>query len=143
MQTPAERVWRALAGVHSKVSRALEEDLHEAGAVPVAWYQVLDEIAIADEPPTMTELADRVILSRPRVSRVVDELKAAGLVSKDPNPTDGRSAVVRMTELGRTKLAASRRAYVATLTRELGRASYLGELTAAIESIASEASPRR
>ena len=45
----------------------------------------------------MSELGQRVVLSRTRVSRVVDELAAAGLAERQPDVADGRSSFAALT----------------------------------------------
>ena len=48
----------------------------------LAWYDVLLELNSApDRRLRMSDLGERVVLSRTRVSRVVDELERAGLVA--------------------------------------------------------------
>jgi DNA-binding MarR family transcriptional regulator len=45
-----------------------------------------------------------VVLSRSRVSRVVDEMVRAGLVRREPDPSDGRAAFAVATDAGRAAL---------------------------------------
>jgi DNA-binding MarR family transcriptional regulator len=52
----------------------------------------------------MQDLGEAAVLSRTRVSRIVDELVVAGLVRRDPNPDDRRSAFATITGEGRTRL---------------------------------------
>ena len=67
--------WRALLTAHAGALRAIEEELARAGTIPLPWYDVLLELnAAPGRRLRMSELADRVVLSRTRVSRVVDEL---------------------------------------------------------------------
>ncbi len=48
----------------------------------------------------MSDLGEAAVLSRTRVSRVVDELCDNGLVSRIPNPEDRRSALAALTAEG-------------------------------------------
>jgi DNA-binding MarR family transcriptional regulator len=57
-------------------------------------------------------------VSRTRVSRVVDELTRAGLVARDPNPDDGRSAFAVLTPAGRAALRTAAPTYLAAVQRE-------------------------
>jgi hypothetical protein len=52
-------------------------------------------------------------LSRTRVSRLVDELVGAGLVARESNPADRRSAYALLTDLGRSRLRAAAPTYLA------------------------------
>ena len=59
-------------------------------------------------PLTPSELAMRERVQRPTVTRVVCRLEEADLVSRAPDPGDGRSALITVTPAGRALLAASR-----------------------------------
>ncbi len=50
---------------------------------------------------TPAGLADCLDIDRAAVTRLVDQLEQKGLLSREPNPTDRRSTVVRLTETGR------------------------------------------
>ena len=66
----------ALLQVQAAVVRKLEERLEEHRLVPIAQYDVLLELnAAPDRRLRMQQLSDRVVLSRSRVSRVVDEME--------------------------------------------------------------------
>jgi len=74
--------WSALLRVHAALVPMLERELAAAHAMPLSWYDVLLELNSAPERRLrMSELGTRVVLSRERVSRVVDELVRAGLVA--------------------------------------------------------------
>jgi DNA-binding MarR family transcriptional regulator len=61
----------------------------------------------------MTELGERVVLSRTRVSRLVDELQREGYVTREPHPTDRRSTFATITPAGRRRLRAAAPVYLA------------------------------
>lgn len=56
--------------------------------------------AIHDEPARVTDLADRVHTDVSVVSRQVRHLETLGLVTKIPDPDDGRASVVTLTSEG-------------------------------------------
>ena len=93
--------WAALLGAHAAVVPRLDRELQNEGHLPLSWYDVLLSLFNAPAPGLrMQELADAVVLSRTRVSRVVDEMEDGGLVRREPNPTDARSTLVVMTHAG-------------------------------------------
>ena len=97
----AADAWGALLQVHAALVPILDKQLRARVALPLAWYDVLLELsAAADHQLTMTELSERVVLSRTRLSRVVDELTDAGLVRRQINPADARSAFAVLTPEG-------------------------------------------
>jgi DNA-binding MarR family transcriptional regulator len=98
----------------------LERELAAVG-MPLSWYDVLLELnAAPDRRLRMTELGARAVLSRERVSRVVDELVRAGLVRRERNPDDGRSLLAVVTEEGRARLRAAAPTYLAGIARHFG-----------------------
>jgi DNA-binding MarR family transcriptional regulator len=93
--------WGALLQVHAALVPELDKELRRRVDLPLAWYDVLLELRGAPARRlTMGQLGDRVVLSRTRVSRVVDELVAAKLVLREANPDDARSAYAVLTEAG-------------------------------------------
>ena len=95
------RAWGALLQVHAAVVPVLDRALVAEAGLPLRHYDVLLELAAAPERKLrMSDLADRVVLSRTRVSRLVEEMATIGLVLREQNPKDGRSAYAALTDLG-------------------------------------------
>ena len=120
MTTDQEGVaaWEAVLRVHAALVPVLDRELQSATGLPLAWYDVLLELNSAPERRLrMTDLGDRVVLSRTRVSSIVDELVANDLVSRDDNPADRRSAFAVITEAGRRRLRAAAPVYLAAIAR--------------------------
>jgi DNA-binding MarR family transcriptional regulator len=85
----------------------------------LTWYDVLLELNGApDRRLTMGQLGSVAAVSRTRVSRVVDELTRAGLVVREANPDDGRSAFAALTPAGREALRKAAPTYVAAVRRD-------------------------
>ncbi|SNS05425.1 DNA-binding transcriptional regulator, MarR family [Geodermatophilus saharensis] len=123
MPEPGDRVlpWALLLRVHAAVLPRLERAL-AAHQLPLAWYDVLLELnAAPGRRLRMSELGSRVVLSRERVSRVVDELQRAGLVRREPNPEDRRSLFAVLTDEGRERLRAAAPAYLAGIEEHFTR----------------------
>jgi DNA-binding MarR family transcriptional regulator len=110
--------WRSLLLAQNAVLRAIEADLERAGCVPLTWYDVLLELNAAEgRRLRMQELAGRTVLSRTRVSRLVDDLVDAGLVTRAPDPADGRASYAVLTPAGRTALRKAAPIYLAGIRR--------------------------
>lgn len=93
--------WGALLRVHAAVVPALDNALEARTSLPLAWYDVLLELASEPERRLrMSDLGERVTLSRTRVSRIVDELVAKGYVEKQEHPDDRRSSFAALTRAG-------------------------------------------
>jgi DNA-binding MarR family transcriptional regulator len=117
--TDLTETWGALLKVHAALVPRLDRELQEAHGLPLTWYDVLLELNTAPERKlSMGELGSVVAVSRTRVSRVVDEMVRAGLVTREPNPLDGRSAFAALTPAGRAALRKAAPTYVAAVDRE-------------------------
>lgn len=77
-------------------------------------YAVLS-LAASGLEPTQRELADFLSLDASQIVSLVDELEKAGLVERQPSPTDRRTNVILVTDKGR---ATYRRARDIALTTE-------------------------
>jgi DNA-binding MarR family transcriptional regulator len=120
-QPDAIAAWRSVLLAHSRALRAIESDLEAAGAIPLTWYDVLLELNAAGGRLRMQELGDRVVLSRTRVSRLVDELERRNLVVREPDDTDGRVIHAAITADGRKVLRAAAPVYRAGIEHHFTR----------------------
>jgi DNA-binding MarR family transcriptional regulator len=127
----AVAAWAALLQVHAALVPSLDQLLIRTTGLPLRWYDVLLELAA--EPKRrllMGELGQRVVLSRTRVSRIVDELTGAGLVRKEGNPSDGRSSYAVLTNEGLAAYRAAAPVYLAGIEREFAGSLTDTDLTA-------------
>lgn len=108
-QTPARlrpsdwrvQVWRSFLRAHATTVRELERELAAEARMPLAWYDVLLQLVEApDRRLRMAELADRVLLSRSGLTRLVDRLQAEGLVRREPSKDDARGTYTVLTDAG-------------------------------------------
>ena len=110
--------WRAFLVAHARVARRLEADLLAASDLPLAEFDVLFQLDIADgQRLRMNELANRVVLSRAGMTRLVDRLVADGLVGRLKCDSDARGAYAVLTERGRERLEAARPGHFAAVRR--------------------------
>ena len=114
--------WRALLLAQSRAVRAIERDMQAAGVIPLGWYDVLLELnAAPGRRLRMQDLAARAVLSRTRVSRIVTELEAQGLVERLPDPDDGRAWLAAITTDGRASLRAAAPVYLRGIDEHFNR----------------------
>ncbi|MEV6071738.1 MarR family transcriptional regulator [Nocardia sp. NPDC052001] len=73
-----------------------------------ASVPLLRVLADADEPMRLGELATRLDVEAPHVSRQIQRLEKAGYVERTPDPADGRAQRVRPTPEGRRAVDAVR-----------------------------------
>lgn len=131
----AERAWASIVRTHALLVPLLDRELQRSTGLPLAWYDVLLELASAGGRLRMSELGERVVLSRTRVSRIVDEMERDGLVAREPNPEDGRSSYAALTAEGKRRYRESGRVYRAGIQRELGERVAPRELQALAQTL--------
>src|SRR6266568_4003406 len=98
------RAWDSLLRAHATLMRRLDTDLERETGLALADFDVLAQLAAAQSPLRMTELAERALISRSGMSRRVARLADEGLVRRDRASTDGRGVVVALTEAGIARL---------------------------------------
>ncbi|MFO1539778.1 MAG: MarR family winged helix-turn-helix transcriptional regulator [Chloroflexota bacterium] len=102
---PRLRAWRAFLLAQAAVFRSLADVLDAEAGLPLAEYDALVNLAIApDRRLRMSELADRLVISRSGVTRLVDRLQAQALVSRSTCSPDGRGAYAVLTPAGFARL---------------------------------------
>jgi len=91
---------RVAARLAKQVERALT-DVH----LSLAQYRVLANLS--DGPSAASELAERLIVSRPSVTAIADGLVERGLVERRPEPSDRRTVMHVLTDHGLEVLASA------------------------------------
>jgi DNA-binding MarR family transcriptional regulator len=115
---PRLEAWRAFIHAHARVTRRLDEELQAAHALSLAEYDALLQLANAPgRRLRMSALADRVLLSRSGITRLVDRLVAAGMVERTTCSTDARGAEAALTPAGLERLRAASVTHLAGVGR--------------------------
>ncbi|SHH27348.1 transcriptional regulator, MarR family [Jatrophihabitans endophyticus] len=100
-------VWRSFLRAHATVVGKLERELVDAG-LPIGWYDVLLQLVEApNHRLRMAQLADRVLLSRSGLTRVVDRLQNEGYVRRERAAHDARGTFTVLTRAGFEALRAA------------------------------------
>jgi DNA-binding MarR family transcriptional regulator len=101
MDDPRLRAWRAFIHAHAAVMRELETQLVAERGMTLPEYDALVQLAGAPGARLrMSELAERVLLSRSGLTRLVDRLVAQGLVRREHCGSDARGSFAALTLLG-------------------------------------------
>jgi DNA-binding MarR family transcriptional regulator len=100
--------WRRFLRAHALVTRRLEGDLLTEQNLPLASYDVLVQLVEAPARRLrMSELAERVLLSRSGLTRLVDRLEREGLVRREACEDDARGLFTVLTDDGVARLRAA------------------------------------
>ncbi len=102
---PELRLWLRLLTCTSLIEGEVRARLRERFEVTLPRFDLMAALDKAPDGLTMGELSRRLMVSNGNVTGVTDRLVAEGLVTREPSPTDRRTAVVRMTAEGRRAFA--------------------------------------
>lgn len=103
-----ERLWRAFIEVSSRVMGRVEADLQHDAGLTTDDYEVLVHLSeAADGRLRMSELADRMLHSRSRLTHRIDRMVGDGLVAREACPEDRRGVEAVLTDKGRRILEAA------------------------------------
>jgi len=102
LETTKGSVWALFLTTHAVLVERIEERLAQAGLPQLGWYDVLWALErVDDQRARMSELADKVVLSRSNLTRLVDRLEDAKLVARERSEQDRRGAYAVLTEKGK------------------------------------------
>ncbi|SNS49435.1 DNA-binding transcriptional regulator, MarR family [Micrococcales bacterium KH10] len=96
----ANHAWETLMRTHAVMMRRFSDDDLWRG-LSLREYDVLYTLAKSQCELRQSDLLDRVLLSQPAVSRLIDRLVTRGLVERKPDPGDRRGTLIRLTDAGR------------------------------------------
>jgi DNA-binding MarR family transcriptional regulator len=110
--------WRSYIQSHASILRALDAELVAEHGMTTRDYEVLLYLAQADEQMLpMSALAERTMLTRSGITRLIDGLVAGALIERVSCPTDARVSYARLTDAGYEKLRDAGCTHVASIKR--------------------------
>ncbi|WRZ88412.1 MarR family winged helix-turn-helix transcriptional regulator [Streptomyces sp. NBC_01007] len=112
-----ERAWRAFRRMMIAMQAATARDLTAVG-LSEPDYEVLSTLSERpDHTGTLREQAVKMGWSRSRLSRHATRMEARGLLRRAPDPADGRSCFLVLTDHGLETLENAAPAHVASVRR--------------------------
>lgn len=115
---PRLNAWRGFIHANVRLLRRLDEELQEAHGLSIAEYDALLQLVNAPgRRLRMSALAERVLLSRSGITRLVDRLENAGMVRRSACQTDARGAEAELTAAGLDRLRAASRTHLDGVAR--------------------------
>jgi DNA-binding MarR family transcriptional regulator len=115
---PRLGAWRSFLRAHARITRRLDEELRAVHHVSLAEYDALLQLASAPgRRLRMSVLADRVLLSRSGITRLVDRLVADGMVERSTCTSDARGAEATLTRAGLDRLRTASQTHLGGVQR--------------------------
>jgi len=101
--------WRGFLRVHAALTKQLDAELEASHGLPLSSYEVLINLRAApDRRLRMADLAERSLLSRSGMTRLVDRLEKQGLLARDHCVSDARGCFAVLTDAGEAWLSEAR-----------------------------------
>lgn len=119
--------WRAWITTSTLLQEQLSRELQESHGLTITDYEILVRLSETKERSVrMSELADKTLLSRSRLSHQIDRMERAGLVERTVCADDRRGQLCVLTDKGWKTLVAAAPDHVAGV-----RAHFVDVLTEA------------
>ncbi|MFF4876629.1 MULTISPECIES: MarR family winged helix-turn-helix transcriptional regulator [unclassified Micromonospora] len=113
-----QSAWRGYRQMRRLLDLELARELMRDAGLSEPDYDVLSDLSeTPDQRLRLSELADRMLWSRSRLSHHLTRMQQRGLVTREECATDGRGAVVALTAEGRRAIEAAAPGHVAAVRR--------------------------
>ncbi len=100
-----ERTWRAFLSANVQLLERLDHELQQRSHLSLTDFEILSELAGADDQRLrMSELAEKVLVSRSRLTYRVDRLAEVDYVTREECEDDRRGLFAILTEAGAAAL---------------------------------------
>jgi DNA-binding MarR family transcriptional regulator len=114
--------WRALLTAHAELTERMDAALLAAAVIPLRWYDALFSLyEVPGRRLRLAEMAKATLLTRSGLTRLVDRLEQAGLLTREPCEDDARGAFAVLTPEGLQALRRCWRIYGAEIEASVGR----------------------
>ena len=92
--------------IQTHVIRTIDDAFDRAHGTGLSGFELMARLSHMDPGgASLRYLAEQVVVSPSRVSRLADELVVRGWLERAVSPHDGRQSLVRLSEAGKTTLA--------------------------------------
>jgi DNA-binding MarR family transcriptional regulator len=120
LTTAEQHAWRSWIAATLLLDDRLERDMQELHGLSMADYEIL--VQLSEHPERrlrMSELAQRTLSSRSRLSHQITRMEKAGLVERAQCDDDGRGTFAVLTEQGWQAIVAAAPDHVDSVRRHL------------------------
>jgi DNA-binding MarR family transcriptional regulator len=106
--------------IQSHVTRTIDDAFDRAHGTGLSGFELMARLSRMDPGgASLRFLAEQVVVSPSRVSRLADELVARGWLERAHSPHDGRQSLVRLTGAGHTTLESMEATFAEALRAHL------------------------
>jgi MarR family transcriptional regulator, organic hydroperoxide resistance regulator len=127
MDVELVELFRDLVRLETQLWNRVETRIQHAHGLPLAWLEIMQVVSATGDCRVL-DIAKALSITVGGASKVVDKVEAAGWCRRQPNPTDGRSNLIQLTEAGERLLETANTTFASALTADLGAAAPAVEL---------------
>jgi DNA-binding MarR family transcriptional regulator len=114
--------WMAFVRTHARLWDQVEAQMRRDHGITMARYDVLAHLNMAGGRLGLSELASSMVLSPSGLSKLLDRMEDSGMIQREPDPRDGRSAFATITPTGRALVTKARASHHRFLQEAFGSA---------------------
>ncbi|WP_430499918.1 MarR family winged helix-turn-helix transcriptional regulator [Micromonospora trifolii] len=144
-----DRAWRGYRRMRRLLDLELARELTQDAGLSEPDYDVLSDLSETPQGRLrLSELADRMLWSRSRLSHHLSRMQQRGLVTREECADDARGSIVVLTPAGRQAIESAAPGHVAAVRRHLidlltpAEVDALGALTHRVVENLAEPGPR-
>lgn len=105
MEMPQDRElveqWRSIQSAYFRTAGAIDRELEAKFNIGLNEFEILDLVADNADACRMKQLGQRTPMTQSALSKVVDRLQKAGLITRHSCEDDRRSLFLELTDAGR------------------------------------------
>lgn len=120
LSTEEQQSWRAWLAASALLNDRLSRELQEKHGLTLADYEIL--VWLSENPERrlrMSELAERTLASRSRLSHQIDRMERSGFVERQQCDDDRRGAFAVLTDAGMTAITEAAPDHVSSVRENL------------------------
>jgi len=103
------------------VREQVTADIERGTGLPPAWFETLIRLRrTPGHAARVTEMAARIVFPQSSFSRLIDQMEAAGLIERNPDPAHRRATLIRPTAAGAKRLDDALNTYLDSSRRHVG-----------------------
>jgi len=115
----AVAAWESLFRAQHEIFDRIRGDFDGVSLTQEEYDVLLTVVRTPDLTARLRDVTANMLISQPSVSRLVDRMVARGLLSKCPDPLDGRGALVRATAEGASRFRAIATAHARSIAAQM------------------------
>ena len=112
--------WLSLTRTHARLWNRVEAQMRHDTGLTMPRYDVLMQLNLAGGRLGLTELARVTVLTASGLSKLLDRMQQSGLIEREPDPDDARSAFATITPSGRSVVQKARQRHHGFLQQAFG-----------------------